>query len=98
MDRAFLVIGSVLGFLGVAFGAFVSHALRARLSPDRRSELNRGWVRELDTDMRQFATGGLYVNFLGEEGHDRVREAYIERSYQRLVELKNGYDRRTSSA
>lgn len=34
MDRTFLLIGSALGFLGVAFGAFGAHALRARLSPE----------------------------------------------------------------
>jgi uncharacterized membrane protein YgdD (TMEM256/DUF423 family) len=34
MDRTFLLIGSILGFLGVAFGAFGAHALRARLSPE----------------------------------------------------------------
>src|SRR5215467_10665509 len=34
MDRTFLLIGSVLGFLGVAFGAFGAHALRSRLSAD----------------------------------------------------------------
>jgi uncharacterized membrane protein YgdD (TMEM256/DUF423 family) len=34
MDRTFLLIGAVLGFLGVAFGAFGAHALRARLSPE----------------------------------------------------------------
>src|SRR5437016_10851058 len=34
MDRTFLLIGAVLGFLGVAFGAFGAHALRSRLSVD----------------------------------------------------------------
>ena len=34
MDRTFLLIGAVLGFLGVTFGAFGAHALRARLSPE----------------------------------------------------------------
>ena len=34
MDRTFLLIGAVLGFLGVAFGAFGAHALRNRLSAD----------------------------------------------------------------
>jgi len=33
MDRTFLLIGALAGFLGVAFGAFGAHALRARLSP-----------------------------------------------------------------
>jgi uncharacterized membrane protein YgdD (TMEM256/DUF423 family) len=34
MHRTFLLIGAILGFLGVAFGAFAAHALRDRLSPD----------------------------------------------------------------
>src|SRR5262245_31318150 len=34
MDRTFLFIGALLGFLGVAFGAFGAHALKSRLSPD----------------------------------------------------------------
>src|ERR1051325_3803489 len=34
MDRTFLLIGAVLGFLGVAFGAFGAHALRRRLLPE----------------------------------------------------------------
>jgi uncharacterized membrane protein YgdD (TMEM256/DUF423 family) len=34
MDRTFLLIGAVLGFLGVAFGAFGAHALKNRLSPE----------------------------------------------------------------
>lgn len=34
MDRTFLLIGSILGFLGVVSGAFGAHALRNRLSPE----------------------------------------------------------------
>ena len=34
MDRTFSLIGAILGFLGVAFGAFGAHALKNRLSPD----------------------------------------------------------------
>src|ERR1700746_538284 len=34
MDRTFLLIGSILGLLGVVFGAFGAHALRSRLSAD----------------------------------------------------------------
>jgi uncharacterized membrane protein YgdD (TMEM256/DUF423 family) len=34
MDRTFLLIGSILGFLTVVFGAFGAHALKNRLSPE----------------------------------------------------------------
>ena len=34
MDRTFLLIGAVLSLLGVTFGAFGAHALRARLSQE----------------------------------------------------------------
>ena len=34
MDRTFLLIGALAGFIGVAFGAFGAHGLRGRLSPD----------------------------------------------------------------
>jgi hypothetical protein len=36
---------------------------------------------------------GVYVNFMGmNEGEDRVRAAYGDRTYERLVALKNRYD------
>lgn len=34
MQRQFLLVGAILGFLGVAIGAFGAHGLRSRLSPE----------------------------------------------------------------
>ena len=34
MDRLFLIIGALSGFIAVAAGAFGAHALKARLAPD----------------------------------------------------------------
>jgi uncharacterized membrane protein YgdD (TMEM256/DUF423 family) len=34
MDRTFLLLGAILGFLGVALGAFGAHGLRGRLTPE----------------------------------------------------------------
>ena len=34
MHKGFLLIGAILGFLGVAFGAFGAHGLRNRLAPE----------------------------------------------------------------
>ena len=51
------------------------------------------WSRGCWSDMKQFSTGGVNVNFLtGEEGNERVLAAYGAANYQRLVELKNKYD------
>ena len=38
------------------------------------------------------ATDAVYVNYLGEEGADRVKAAYGPEKYARLVALKNKYD------
>jgi FAD/FMN-containing dehydrogenase len=37
-------------------------------------------------------TDGAYVNFLGDEGDERVRAAYPEATYVRLAEVKRRYD------
>jgi len=42
MDRTFLFIGAILGFLGVAFGAFGAHALKSRLSADMLAVFETG--------------------------------------------------------
>jgi hypothetical protein len=49
------------------------------------------WVRGLWEAMRPFATGGVYVNNLGDEGDDRIRAAY-RGNYARLSALKQRYD------
>lgn len=49
------------------------------------------WAREFFEATKPFASG-VYVNFLSEEGEDRVKEAYTDKSWNRLVELKNKYD------
>jgi FAD/FMN-containing dehydrogenase len=66
--------------------------IAARWTDPAESDIHVSWARELHAAMTSFATGGVYVNFLGEEGQDRVRAAYGERTYERLVELKNSYD------
>lgn len=55
MDRAFLVIGAVSAFIGVALGAFGSHALRARLGPERLAQLETGVRYQLWHSLALFA-------------------------------------------
>jgi uncharacterized membrane protein YgdD (TMEM256/DUF423 family) len=42
MDRTFLLIAAVAGFLGVSLGAFGAHGLRDRLSPDMMAAFQTG--------------------------------------------------------
>jgi FAD/FMN-containing dehydrogenase len=53
---------------------------------------NIEWARNAWRDLRQFSTGGTYVNFLTEEeGADRTRAAYRS-NYPRLASLKAKWD------
>ncbi len=49
-------------------------------------------MHEAFEQMKPHSTGGAYVNFLGDEGQERVRAAYGARKYQRLLQLKRRYD------
>jgi uncharacterized membrane protein YgdD (TMEM256/DUF423 family) len=42
MDRTFLLLGAIAGFLGVAFGAFGAHGLRNRLTPEMLAVFETG--------------------------------------------------------
>ena len=49
------------------------------------------WARDFHQATEPFAQG-VYVNFLSDEGEDRVRDAYTPEVWTRLVELKKKYD------
>ena len=51
----------------------------------------RAWTRDFFAAMEPHQSG-VYVNFLGDEGIERVRSAYGERTFGRLVALKTRYD------
>ena len=42
MDKTFLLIGAVAGFIGVGFGAFGAHGLKERISPDMLAVFETG--------------------------------------------------------
>ncbi|QOZ66402.1 FAD-binding oxidoreductase [Bradyrhizobium arachidis] len=54
-------------------------------------DANMRWARELWSAVRPYSTGGVYANNLGDEGEDRIRDAYGE-NYPRLAALKTKYD------
>lgn len=49
------------------------------------------WARDFHRATESFAQG-VYVNFLSDEGEDRVRAAYTPEVWERLVQLKKKYD------
>ena len=56
------------------------------------TERNVAWPRAFYDAMQPFATEGVYVNFLSEEGEERVVEAYGADKYAWLARLKAQYD------
>src|SRR5690606_8257285 len=46
------------------------------------------WCKDYHTALRPHAMGGAYVNFMMDEGQDRVRESYGD-NYERLVQVKS---------
>lgn len=50
------------------------------------------WTQAFWESMRHFSADGVYVNFLGDEGEDRVRAAYGPVAYERLAQIKGRYD------
>jgi FAD/FMN-containing dehydrogenase len=51
-----------------------------------------GWARAFREDVSRFSSGGTYLNFIGDEGEDRVRAAFGEDNYARLARIKAQYD------
>jgi FAD/FMN-containing dehydrogenase len=54
-------------------------------------EEERQWVRNFWTALEPYHTS-VYVNFLMEEGEERIRQAYGAKKYDRLKGLKRRYD------
>jgi FAD/FMN-containing dehydrogenase len=59
---------------------------------DPEGDRHTAWARDFFDAMQPHARDRVYVNFLGDEGPDRVRQAYGTEKYDRLVELKRNYD------
>ena len=50
----------------------------------------RDWTRKVRAAMQPWSTGAVYLNFIGEEGIDRVRAGFGEAAWRRLVEHRPG--------
>jgi FAD/FMN-containing dehydrogenase len=56
------------------------------------TEENIAWARGFRRDIARYATGGIYLNFIGDEGEDRVRAAFGDAKYDRLAAIKAEWD------
>ena len=62
------------------------------VDPDpSNAEMISKWAREYWAALHPHSAGGGYVNFMMEEGLDRIQATYRE-NYDRLVEVKRRYD------
>jgi len=50
-----------------------------------------GWAKECWRALHPYSAGGAYVNFMMDEGQDRIKATYRD-NYKRLVTIKNKYD------
>jgi len=50
------------------------------------------WARDYWTAIHPYSAGGAYVNFMGDEGEDRVKATY-GKNYARLTKIKKKYDK-----
>ena len=60
-------------------------------SPSKKDELVN-WARGYWEALHPYSAGGAYVNFMMEEGEERVQATYRD-SYERLAIVKAKYDK-----
>ncbi|HEY4865427.1 MAG TPA: BBE domain-containing protein, partial [Candidatus Dormibacteraeota bacterium] len=66
--------------------------INARWSDGADSGRHITWTRSLWDAMQPFSAGGGYTNWMGNEGPERIRAAYGDHKFERLVALKTRYD------
>jgi FAD/FMN-containing dehydrogenase len=78
-----------------AFGhrrATYVYNLNAMWMDPSEDEVHESLNRQAAEAIAPFSNGGVYVNFLGNEGDARIRAAYGEAKYDRLARLKASFD------
>jgi len=64
----------------------------AGVSPDpMEADKVTKWCKDYYEGIKPYATGGAYINFMMEEGQERIKVGY-KSNYERLTKIKNKYD------
>ena len=91
------VLGGAMARVPVDATAFAHRSSRIMVNlaalVGERADLaaHEPWLDALVADLRQ-DDAGAYVNFVGDEGEARVRDAYPRPTWDRLAEIKRRYD------
>lgn len=72
-------------------GRFLFNAVSMWEDPSA-TDANVAWARAFHEALQPFATEGVYVNFLSDEGPERVAAAYGPEKFERLARIKAEYD------
>jgi FAD/FMN-containing dehydrogenase len=96
-DIKLAFLGGAIARVGPQETAYTHRAAPYLLNINSRwengdAEPHTTWTRTFWEAMRPYSAGGVYVNFLGQEGSERVLEAYGQEKFERLTALKNRYD------
>ena len=65
--------------------------INATTATEKGFDEEREWSRNFWTALKPYQTS-VYVNFLMDEGEERIRQAYGPKRYDRLKALKRKYD------
>jgi FAD/FMN-containing dehydrogenase len=91
------VLGGAVSDVGQDETAYAHRASRIMVNvaafyggPEDRTR-RQAWVDELSAALQQGDTGA-YVNFLGDEGESRIRDAYPPATWDRLARVKARHD------
>jgi hypothetical protein len=71
--------------------AWVSHPFGLADTPEGGQEA-KSWVKQFRADIAPHTTGGVWLNFIGHEGQERIIAAYGEENYKRLSRAKREFD------
>lgn len=70
---------------------WISHPFGLAETRDE-GEQAKAWVKRFRQDIAPYTTGGVWLNFIGNEGQDRIVAAYGEENYHRLSQVKRDFD------
>jgi len=59
-------------------------------SPDNKEKIS-SWARDYWSALHPYSAGGAYINFMMDEGEDRIRATY-GKNFNRLAKIKKRYD------